>query len=444
MGFDRGQGSRLKAASAKISRWYVHYYIYPIIDMLNIFTEFACLDKEVFDPLWISELYPTGMDDELSMILHPEGFLFNNLLAQTACSADCLASSLPQGSPIDSLYWCAGCQGSMFPMNGNVNAHVGGVQASVNATEKLTFKLHRLGMARENSSDDVTKICHKRLALQMKKSHYRYQLVNPDTADCQPFGSTTIRFEAGKEKPIVGEDFGYLIWRKPVVLYSLIPVIFMALATCFISNNSMAGDYTETVEKIQKQVADEKPQYQEMVDVATEETKKYKEFARKIVDAIENRAEFAETPKTVTNIVDEWIESYKKIKNSSDNIGKTKDGLYVFVSLSMPKTLLATLDDIARKIGAKLVIIGLKNNSFKETFHHIKKIKEEGIKVDINPEIFERFEVKQVPVFMAVHHNKYDKLTGNVSLKYALEQFANAGDTAELAQTYLRRLRDAA
>jgi conjugal transfer pilus assembly protein TraU len=78
MGFERGQGIRPKAASAKISRWYVHYYIYPIIGMLNIFTEFACLDKEVFDPLWISELDPTGMDDELSMIIHPEGFLFNN------------------------------------------------------------------------------------------------------------------------------------------------------------------------------------------------------------------------------------------------------------------------------------------------------------------------------------------------------------------------------
>ncbi len=99
-------------------------------------------------------------------------------------------------------------------MNGNVNAHIGGVQASLNAAEKMTFKMHRMGMAQETASDDVKEICEPRLALRMKKSHYRYQIVNPDTADCYPFGATTTTFESGIETPIVGEDFGYLIWRK--------------------------------------------------------------------------------------------------------------------------------------------------------------------------------------------------------------------------------------
>jgi conjugal transfer pilus assembly protein TraU len=147
------------------------------------------------------------------MILHPEGFLFNNWLAQTACSVDCASSSI-QDKPVDSLYWCSGCQGTMFPMNGNVNAHIGGVQASLNATEKMTFKMHRQLMAHESSSNDVREICHKRLAPLMKKSHYRYQMVNPDSEKCAPFGKTTTVFESNVERPIVGEDFGYLLWRK--------------------------------------------------------------------------------------------------------------------------------------------------------------------------------------------------------------------------------------
>jgi len=214
MGFDRSQGSRPKASSSQMSRWYVHYYAYPILYLLELFTDFICLDETNFDVLWISEIDPTGMDDELAMILHPEGFLFNNLVAQTACSADCASSSTGEGIPMDSLYWCSGCQGSMFPMNGSINAHIGGVQASVNATQKMTFKMHRQGMAHECSSDDVQEICSKRLALQMKKSHYRYQMVNPDAAECAAFGKSTTFFEANKERPIVGEDFGYLIWRK--------------------------------------------------------------------------------------------------------------------------------------------------------------------------------------------------------------------------------------
>jgi conjugal transfer pilus assembly protein TraU len=209
----RHQGGRAKAASSQISQWYAHYYIYPVIYLLEILTDFICLQETQFDPLWLTELDPMGMDDELSSIMNPEAFLFNNIIAQAACSVDCATSTL-MNDPRDSLFWCAGCQGSMYPMNGNVNAHIGGVQASVNVIEKMTYKMHRQLMAHSASSDDVSKICEKRLAPLIKKSHYRYQPVNPDPDDCIPFGKSTTVFETNKEIPVVGEDFGYLLWRK--------------------------------------------------------------------------------------------------------------------------------------------------------------------------------------------------------------------------------------
>lgn len=213
MGFERSQGGRPKSASSKISTWYAHYYIYPILSMLELFTDFICMQETNFDPLWITELDPSGNDDELAQILHPESFLYNNIAAQGACAGDC-ASSSAQGKPMDMLHWCAGCQGSMYPMNSNVNAHIGGIQASLNVAEKITYKMHRQGMAHQTSSDNVKEICTKKLAPMIKKSHYRYQLVNPDVGPCAPFGKTTTAFEANKETPIVGEDFGYLLWRK--------------------------------------------------------------------------------------------------------------------------------------------------------------------------------------------------------------------------------------
>jgi conjugal transfer pilus assembly protein TraU len=48
MGFERSQGGRPKAESAKMSSWYVHYYIYPILSMLEIFTDFIMYARNKF------------------------------------------------------------------------------------------------------------------------------------------------------------------------------------------------------------------------------------------------------------------------------------------------------------------------------------------------------------------------------------------------------------
>ena len=117
-----------------------------------------------------------------------------------------------------------------------------------------------------------------------------------------------------------------------------------------------------------------------------------------------------------------------------------KEGLRIFVSFSMPEALLVSLDQQARKIGAKMVIRGLKNNSFKETFAYIKSMNEKGLVIDIDPKAFEEFEVTQVPSFVLNDANSFDKLTGNVSMAYALKEFAEKGDLPEKAKEYLRRL----
>lgn len=213
LGFTRDQGSRPTASSAQVSRWYVHYYSYPIISLLQFIIDELCFLKEEFDIAYISELDPMAMDDELSGIMNPEAFLFGNIIAQTACTFDCVRTSLNQ-LPTDSLFWCAGCQGTMYPLNAHANAHIGGVQASLNVAEKTVAKMHRFLLAKETSTDNVAKICNKRTNPIIKKSQYRYQMVFPKKSECRQFGRTTADIEVGVEKPIVGEDFGYLIWRK--------------------------------------------------------------------------------------------------------------------------------------------------------------------------------------------------------------------------------------
>jgi conjugal transfer pilus assembly protein TrbC len=121
-------------------------------------------------------------------------------------------------------------------------------------------------------------------------------------------------------------------------------------------------------------------------------------------------------------------------------ISTKRNGLLIFVSFSMPSSLLIKLDEIARKAGGKLIIRGLKNNSFKETIAYIKQMQSQGIAVDIDPQAFECFDVQLVPAFVLSEGLKYDKITGNVSVRYALEQFVQHGDLSAKAKEYLKRL----
>ena len=130
-GLPAGAGERVPRAemAPQGSVWHVHYYVYPLLSWIGALLDLGCLEGGGLDIAWVSELDPAWRDDELSFLLNPEAALFADLPAQAACAADCAAASA--GLPLDPLYWCAGCQGAMYPLTGNVGAHVGGVQASL-------------------------------------------------------------------------------------------------------------------------------------------------------------------------------------------------------------------------------------------------------------------------------------------------------------------------
>jgi conjugal transfer pilus assembly protein TraU len=163
----------------------------------------------------MSELDPLWNNDELNAIINPEAILFGNPIAQAACAADCAKSMV--GFPFDSLFWCAGCQGGLYPFTGFIENHVGGVESSTLETEKLIARLHRFGLAWETSGERA--LCQKQISPLIKKSQYKLQMTYPipnskGSMACNPLGRSTSIWGAGREFPSNGEDFGYLIWRK--------------------------------------------------------------------------------------------------------------------------------------------------------------------------------------------------------------------------------------
>ena len=202
---------------ASSSFYQAHYYTNPVLYWLEVLLDFPCLEKGSFDIAYLTEVDPLWNDDELTLILNPDAVLFANPIAQAACAADCVAATLGFGLP--QLFWCAGCQGSVYPLNGHVAVHLGGVQASMLIAQRLTAKMHRQLIAWGYHGSAA--LCSPYLLPVMDKTAYKTQMTYPipntaklDGRCCQPYGRTTTLWGAGKEYPAKGEDFSYLLFRK--------------------------------------------------------------------------------------------------------------------------------------------------------------------------------------------------------------------------------------
>lgn len=208
---------RLTTENTKFSKWQAHWYQDPIFYYLEVVLDNGCLETGDFDVAYMTEIDPTWNDDELTMLLNPETFLFGNPIAQAACAGDCVLSTSGFGS--NTLFWCAGCQGSIYPFNGNVQAHVSMVQASSLVVQRMTAKLHREFLMWGTTGQDA--MCGRYPMPTMDKTQYKYQMLYPIPQTqkiagkcCQPYGRSTTVWGAGKSYPYKGEDFGYQVFRK--------------------------------------------------------------------------------------------------------------------------------------------------------------------------------------------------------------------------------------
>lgn len=199
------------------SFYQAHFYVNPFLYWLEVVTDFPCLERGSFDLAYLTEVDPLWNDDELTLILNPEAVLFANPVAVAACAADCVAATA--GFGIAEMFWCAGCQGGIYPFDGHVPYHMGGVRTAALIAQRLTAKMHRELLAW--GWHGRPGLCGPYFLPAMDKTAYKTQLTYPvaNTAKdggrcCQPFGRSTIVWRAGKEYPVRGEDFAFMLFRK--------------------------------------------------------------------------------------------------------------------------------------------------------------------------------------------------------------------------------------
>lgn len=130
-------------------------------------------------------------------------------------------------------------------------------------------------------------------------------------------------------------------------------------------------------------------------------------------------------------------------------LSKEEINFYIFASFSLNDNVLKQMIDYAKTYDTQIVFRGLENNSFKLTAEHIQKIVKEDdeASIIIDPTLFTKFEIKQVPSFILAKEeacadqmscsSMYDKISGNVTPKFALEKFAEKGELSDEAMKIL-------
>lgn len=98
-------------------------------------------------------------------------------------------------------------------------------------------------------------------------------------------------------------------------------------------------------------------------------------------------------------------------------IQKNNPTALIFISFSMPdETIVSYLKD-AKRVNASVVIRGLINNSFKDTFFKVATlVKKSGVGgVELNPLLFKKFKIIKVPAVVVLASDQALSSTQNLS-----------------------------
>ena len=105
---------------------------------------------------------------------------------------------------------------------------------------------------------------------------------------------------------------------------------------------------------------------------------------------------------------------------------ETEHSLLVFLSFSVPVQSWFALSRELEAHNGAFVLRGAPDNGLKELFLKIKGLREKGVvaPVLIDPESFEKHEIASVPSIILRQGDRFDRVTGNVPIAYALRLFS--------------------
>jgi type-F conjugative transfer system pilin assembly protein TrbC len=241
-----------------------------------------------------------------------------------------------------------------------------------------------------------------------------------------------------------------LLYRLKKIRNSSIRVVWplLMVGICFVLYLSYANaaSIKDIVRESQQQVEDHKHIYKPLVEKNKKEVSKLESEHRQIIkqaeQAFKDHANNIEAEKG--SILDEVINNIKNL-DLEEKKGKNK-GILIFVSFSMPKSLLWSYQEQAKLYGARVVIRGLVDNDFKKTVQAMDLGDGKIMTLDVNPMLFKDYDITKVPSVIiagdAESRQVEDKFTGTISLTYALEESISRGHQKEFSRKTLKLIKE--
>jgi conjugal transfer pilus assembly protein TraU len=211
-----GQGlkSNGKGEAADKGFYQYHYYAFPLTAMLELLDVPNC-NSEGFvdmDLINMSEYNPAHSDDELAFFMTMESIVLGAL--SPICIADCASATFLE-HPLEPLYFCAGCWGSLYPFTGNILTDKSMPRDTSLLTARALALMHRMGMAKKSMGNGAK--CGGTVSPMVPKSQYKFSMIYPiaeASPDCtHVWGENTLKWGEWRNIPRTGEDAIYLIFK---------------------------------------------------------------------------------------------------------------------------------------------------------------------------------------------------------------------------------------
>ena len=211
---DQRRWGTLGSANIPKGLTYLHAHVYslPLIEMLNMFTGIGGCTSDLvdFDLMNLSEVDPSWNHPELAALLSPDLATYANPAAMNACTADGLAALNSQ--PKDSLHWCAGSWGNLYPLSGFTSTYGHFADNTSLLATRALAKIHRIGLGRKTTGEEAQ--CHSKITPWLPKSQYKMSMFwpEPEKHKAHWIGASAATWGMHRH-PLGKDDAMYLVWQ---------------------------------------------------------------------------------------------------------------------------------------------------------------------------------------------------------------------------------------
>lgn len=197
------------------SFYHTHYYAFPLLQILDLYTPTKCNPDGYLDVDIISftEIDPTWGNATLAFFQHPESAAVANPVARAACAAESAMLAAGQ-EPLETLWWCTGTWGGIYPLAGHTStADMNRTTALISA--RLISQQHRRGLARRTMGDE--NLCRGSIYPTIPKSQYKLNQFIPkaQTQKGMWLGEHPYQWDGRTNRHVPGTqvDTMYMLWR---------------------------------------------------------------------------------------------------------------------------------------------------------------------------------------------------------------------------------------